>query len=651
MIQTPSILWKPSKKSMKRSHMNKFMNWLRRYHHLDFKNYQDLWQWSVDEPEFFWDYIWKYFKIKSHSPYQRILEYKELPDVDWFDGATLNYAEHIFRNKTTEHPALVFQSESQPLTEVSWDELEKKVAALRQFLIESGVKKGDRVVAFLPNIPEATIGLLATMSIGAVWSSCSPDFGTGSVIERFGQIEPTVLLAVDGYQYGGKDYDKMDVVKELTQHIPSLEKVILIPYLDKNQSVKDLPKGILWYDALANKNEPLVFLPVPFEHPMWVLYSSGTTGAPKAITHSHGGSLLEHYKYLALHNDVHTGERFFWFATTGWMMWNFVQASMLVGGVPVLFDGSPGYPDLNVLWRLAEAAPIHHFGTSAPFIMACSNQGLSPKKEFNLKSLRSIGATGSPLPPEGFDYVYKKIKRTVWLTSMSGGTDVCTAFVGGNPLLPVYQGEIQCRALGCALYAYDEDGNPLTNEVGEMVITQPMPSMPVFFWNDPGKKRYRSSYYEMYPGVWRHGDWTIVTDRNSIVIMGRSDATLNRQGVRIGTAEIYRSVDKIMEIKDSLVVNIELEGGGDHMPLFVVMNEGYSLTENVKQAIKKQLRADYSPRHVPNEIIQVPDLPYTISGKKMELPVKKLLKGVSVDKAAKKDAMRNPESLAYFKAL
>jgi len=546
---------------------------------------------------------------------------------------------------------LVFQSERQPLTEISWDELEKKVASLRQFLIESGVKKGDRVVAFLPNIPEATIGLLAAISIGAVWSSCSPDFGTGSVLERFGQIEPTILLAVDGYQYGGKGYDKMDVVKEITQQIPSLEKVVLIPYLNDNQTVTNLPKGILWKDALANKSEPLQFLPVPFEHPMWVLYSSGTTGAPKAITHSQGGSLLEHYKYLALHNDVHPGERFFWFATTGWMMWNFVQASMLVGGVPVLFDGSPGYPDLNVLWHLAEAAPIHHFGTSAPFLMACANQGLAPKKEFNLKPLRSIGATGSPLPPEGFDYVYQKIKRTVWLTSMSGGTDVCTAFVGGNPLLPVYQGEIQCRALGCALYSFDEAGQPLTNEVGEMVITTPMPSMPVFFWNDPGKDRYRASYYETYPGIWRHGDWTMVTDRNTIIILGRSDATLNRQGVRIGTAEIYRSVEKIPEIKDSLVVNIELEGGGDYMPLYVVMNEGHSLTEKIKQSIKKQLRADYSPRHVPNEIIEVPDLPYTISGKKMELPVKKILKGVPVNKAAKKDAMRNPESLMHFHSI
>jgi acetoacetyl-CoA synthetase len=644
----PPVLWRPDEVFIRNSNLKKYIGRLEENRGLKLEGYHEAWQWSVDHPADFWESLWKYFEVISHSPYRRALSEDAMPNARWFEGSTLNYAEHIFRKKTETHPAIIFQSERQALRRISWRELEADVAALSAHLKASGVQKGDRVAAFLPNIPEATVAFLAVCSIGAIWSSCSPDFGVSSVVDRFRQIEPKVLIAVDGYQYGGKPFNKMQAVRELAEKLPTLEQIILIPYLDSQATPAEILKGVSWKQAVSQKDQTLVFEAVPFDHPIWVLYSSGTTGIPKAITHSHGGVLLEHLKYLAFHNDVHPGERFFWFSTTGWMMWNFVQASLLVGATIVLYDGSPGYPDLNVLWEFTEKAGIHHFGTSAPYLTACMKQELNPGKQFNISHLRSIGSTGSPLPPEAFDWVYEKVKSDVWLCSMSGGTDVCTAFVGGCPLEPVYLGEIQCRCLGCSLYAWDEEGNPVTDEVGEMVITKPMPSMPVFFWNDPDQQRYLGSYFEMYPGVWRHGDWVEVTSRNSLVIYGRSDATLNRQGVRIGTSEIYRAVDMVEEVKDSLIVNLELSGGRHYMPLFVVMEDGTELTDEVKKKINDALRSEYSPRHVPDEIIQITDIPYTISGKKLEAPVKKILLGRPVDKAANKDSMRNPESLDFF---
>lgn len=624
------------------------MNWLAEQRGLEFEAYADLWAWSVNQVEDFWASIWEYFDVMAHSPYDSVLSHPEMPGARWFEGSTLNYAEHVFRQANETHPALIFQSETQPLTEVSWAELRAQTAAMAAFLKAQGVEEGDRVVAFLPNVPAATVGFLAACSIGAIWSSCSPDFGASSVVDRFQQIEPKVLLAVDGYQYNGKPYDKRAVVRQITEELPSLEKVIVLPYLDKEADTADLPKSIGWEEALRTPHDGLGFTPVPFDHPIWVLYSSGTTGIPKAITHSQGGVLLEHLKYLAFHNDVHPGERFFWYSTTGWMMWNFVQASLLVGGTAVLFDGSPNQPDMNVLWEFTEKAQIHHFGTSAPYLVACMKRELSPGRQFDLSHLRSIGSTGAPLPPEAFDYAYQHIKEDLWLCSMSGGTDVCTAFVGGCPLEPVYLGEIQCRGLGCALYAFDDHGQPLVDEVGEMVITKPMPSMPIYFWGDENMQRYRSSYFEMFPGIWRHGDWVKVTSRNTLVILGRSDATLNRHGIRIGTAEIYRAVNKIKAIKDSLIVNLELSGGRHYMPLFVLMNEGEALTDEIKSALRRTLREDYTPRHVPDDIIEVQDIPYTISGKKLEAPVKKILLGHPIEKAANPDAMRNPAALDFF---
>ncbi|GJM31386.1 MAG: acetoacetyl-CoA synthetase [Saprospiraceae bacterium] len=646
--EQPKLLWTPSADFVNNANLSHYLKWLSDHKTLSFNTYAEVWKWSVIEPADFWESIWQYFSVKSHSPYEKVWNGPEMPGTEWFPGSTLNYAEHLFRHANSTPPAILFQSESQPLTTITWQELEEKVAKMAHFLKQKGVGKGDRVVAYLPNIPEATIAFLASCSLGAIWSSCSPDFGASSVAERFAQIEPKVLFTVDGYQYGGKPFSRLDIVKDLCARLPQLEVVVSIAYLNKNSQFEGIAHRIDWKEALNNEANTLVFEPVPFGHPIWVLYSSGTTGIPKAITHSHGGVLLEHYKYLAFHNDVKPGERFFWFSTTGWMMWNYVQASLLQGATIVLYDGSPGYPNLNVLWELTEKAKINHFGTSAPYLVACMKKELQPGKDFDLSQLRSIGSTGAPLPAEAFDWVYQAIKKEVWLCSMSGGTDVCTAFVGGCPIEPLYSGEIQCRALGCSLYAWDEMGEAVIDTLGEMVITEPMPSMPIYFWNDPGNERYIASYFEMYPKVWRHGDWVKITERGSLVIYGRSDATLNRHGVRIGTSEIYSAINQIQEIKDSLVINLELSGGRHYMPLFVVLEEGQELDENLVKKINSTLRSMYSPRHVPDEILVVSDIPYTISGKKLEAPAKKILMGIAVNKAANRDAMRNPEALDFF---
>ncbi len=651
---TPIIRWRPTPAGMQRSHLQQYMQWLEREKKLVFENYHALWKWSAEQIADFWESQQAYFQVILHTPYQQVLKGDEMPHYQWFEGGTLNYAEHIFRQKNAAHPAILFQSERHQLTEISWAGLEWQTAAMAQYFRQSGVQPGDRIAAYLPNSPHAMVAVLAAMSIGAVWSSCSPDFGAASVADRFVQIEPKVLIAVDGYSYGGKMFDKRETLHELCGLLPTVQHVLFIPYLDESAGFECDGKTVIsWNEVIENHADaPLSFLPVPFDHPLWVLYSSGTTGVPKAITHSQGGNLLEHLKYTHLHNDIHPGERFFWFSTTGWMMWNFTLASMLAGATIVLYDGSPGFPDLNVLWELAEKTGIEHFGTSAPFLVSCMKAALEPGRQFDLSRLRSIGSTGSPLPPEAFAWVYEHVKSDVWLSSMAGGTDVCTAWVGGNPLLPVYQGEIQCRCLGCAMESWDENGHPVpVGEVGEMVVTQPMPSMPVFFWNDPDGSKYHNSYFDTFPGVWRHGDWIQITERDSLVILGRSDATLNRQGVRIGTAEIYRALDAIPEIKDCLIINLEYADGTDWMPLFVTLTPNAALNDDLKKRINTTLRTAYSPRHVPDAIIEIPDIPYTISGKKMETPVKKILQHKPLDKAYNRDSMRNPEAMDFFIAM
>lgn len=642
-----AILWQPSAELRDQASMTRYMRWLEAQHGTSFDDYAALWQWSVADIERFWASIWEFFDIKSSAPYAEVLSQREMPGARWFTGARINFAEHVFRNASTERPALIFQSELQPLTEISWRELQQKVAAIAAALRGLGVQPGDRVVAYMPNIPEAVVAVLACASIGAIWSSCSPDFGSPSVIDRFKQIEPKVLIAVDGYHYGGKPQDRRSVVAELQQALPTLEKTLLVAYLDRAAGTAELPNTLAWNDLLGNEAE-LSFEQVSFDHPLWVLYSSGTTGLPKPIVQSQGGILLEHLKSISLQKDLKPEDRFFWFSTTGWMMWNFLVGGLLVGCTILLYDGSPGWPDLGRLWEFAQNTGMTCFGTSAAYIAACMKAGIEPNKTYDLSRLRSMGSTGSPLPPEGFQWVYDHIKPDLWLVSTSGGTDVCTSFVTGCPLLPVYRGEIQCRALGADVQSWNESGQPVIDEVGELVITQPMPSMPLYFWNDPDSQRYQESYFEMFPGVWRHGDWIKITSRDSLVIYGRSDSTINRQGVRMGTSEIYRTVEDIPEVLDSLVVDLEGLGGSSYMPLFVVLKPGVELDDDLKTRINTRIRSSLSPRHVPNEIYAIPEIPRTLSGKKLEVPVKKIMLGVPIEKAANPDSMSNPQVLRYF---
>ena len=626
------------------------MRWLEAERELRFGGYEELWRWSVDDLEGFWGSIWDFFGVRADGDRSQVLTTREMPGARWFPDTRLNYAEHVFAGKDdTAEVAILHASELRELDELSWGELRAQVAAVAAGLRELGVERGDRVVAYLPNIPEAIVAFLATASIGAIWSSCSPDFGPASVVDRFAQIEPKVLIAVDGYRYGGKDFDRRETLARLQAAMPSLRHTVVLPYLAPDPDLSPLRDAMRWDELLAaGEGAELTFERVPFDHPLWVLYSSGTTGLPKAIVQGQGGILLEHLKKLHLHVDSHPGDRLFWFTTTGWMMWNFLVSGLLTRAAIVLYDGNPGYPDMNVLWDLAERAGVTMFGTSASYIAACMKAGVEPGAGRDLGRLKAVGSTGSPLSPEGFDWVYEHVGADTWLFSTSGGTDLCTAFVGGVALLPVYRGELQARALGAAIEAWDEEGKAVIDEVGELVVTEPMPSMPVFFWGDEDGSRYRASYFEHYPGVWRHGDWIEITSRGTAVIYGRSDSTINRSGIRMGTSEIYRAVLGIEEIVDALVVDVPRPGTEGWMPLFVVLREGAELDDALPKEIARRIREQCSPRHVPDQVFEIAEVPRTLSGKALEVPVKRILMGTPAEQAASRDSLANPAALDYF---
>ena len=653
----PRVLWQPDPDDVTRSRIAAFRDWLSDTRNLHLPDYDALWRWSVADLEGFWGAFGQFAGVRFHTEPERVLADASMPGARWFPGASLNYAEHALRpaptsdGKGDDDPALVFRREDGLRTELSYGQLRGQVAAVRAGLVALGVSRGDRVVALAPNCPQTLVAFLAAASLGATWSSCSPDFGPRAVADRFGQIEPTVLVTVDGYAYGGRSYDIRTVVEDLRSQLPSLRAVVLVPYLDPGAT---LDGTLCWDDLLSSHaGAPLEFDPVPFDHPLWVLYSSGTTGLPKGIVQGHGGIVVEHLKSLLLQSDLGPGQRFFWFTTTGWMMWNYLVSGLLVGTTVVLYDGSPAFPDLGALWRLAAQERVTYFGTSAPFVLSCRKQGLRPGAEHDLSSLRTLGSTGAPLPAEGFRWIAAEVGPGVQICSLSGGTDLCAAFVGAAPDVPVWEGEISCRALGAAVVALGPpddtgSGRELHDEVGELVITQPMPSMPVFFWNDPDGSRLREAYFETYPGYWRHGDWIRITPRGSCVIYGRSDSTLNRGGVRMGTSEFYAVVEGFDEVLDSLVIDTsDASGGEGELLCFLVLRSGVALAD-LEPALRSALRRELSPRHVPDRFVQVDDVPRTLNGKKCEVPVKKILAGVEPGRAVSADALRNPGSLKPF---
>jgi acetoacetyl-CoA synthetase len=648
----PQVLWTPPHDALKRSRMGRYLDWLAAARGLRFKTYDDAWSWSVEEPGAFWRSVWDHFEVIAHSEPRADLADARMPGASWFPGATLNYAEHALRlpGRADGDAVVIGRSQTRPPIELTAAELRDQVARCRAGLRRLGVRRGDRVAAFLPNVPEAIVALLATASLGATWSSCAPEFGPRAVIDRFGQIEPKVLLAVDGYRYGDRAVDRVAELGEIRAALPTLEATVVLPYLDPSAAER-IEGAVSWNDLLAEA-VPLEFEAVGFDHPLYILYSSGTTGLPKPIVHGHGGILLEHLKALALHTDIGPADRFFWFTTTGWMMWNYLVSGLAVGSTVVTFDGNPAHPDLWPLWRMAEEVRATYFGASAPFLMACRKAGLEPGRELDLAALRGVGSTGAPLPAMGFEWVHQAVAHAVPIGSLSGGTDLCTGFLGPCPLVPVWAGEISGRMLGARVEAFDESGRPVIGREGELVITAPMPSMPVGLWGDADGSRLREAYFSTWPGVWRHGDWLTITERGSCVITGRSDATLKRGGVRIGTAEFYGVVEALPEVADSLVVHLEDEAGGPgELLLFVATRDGRPLDDSLRARIRDELRAELSPRHVPDEIIGVGAVPRTLSGKKLEVPVKRILLGLPAEQAASRDALADPASLEPFVAL
>ncbi|MEM9564587.1 MAG: acetoacetate--CoA ligase [Actinomycetota bacterium] len=634
-------LWSPSDDAWERCRLGAFA---RRHRPEAFGDYPALWRWSVDEPAAFWSAVWDELGLVASTPPSAALGSADLPGAAWFPGARLNYAEHLLRGGGLDGGAVAIVGESQSRAPRSrtLDELRDEVRRAAAGLRRLGVGPGDRVAAYLPNIDETVVAFLASAAIGAIWSSCAPEFGTRSVLDRWTQIEPTVLLTVDGYRYGAKDLPAAEAVAAIRAGLSSVRATVVLPYL---AGAEPIPDAATWSELVAPTDEPLAFEPVAFDHPLYILYSSGTTGLPKPIVHGHGGILLEHGKAIALHVDLGPGDRFFWFSTTGWMMWNYVVSALSVGSSIVAFDGNPGHPDLDVLWSLVGRTGATWAGMSAPFIMACRDAELHPAADHDLSALRGIGSTGAPLPAAGFRWLAEELPGRP-IDSISGGTDVCSAFVGGAPVLPVRPGVISCRQLGWKIEAFDESASPVVDVEGELVITAPAPSMPVGFWGDADGSRYRDTYFSTYPGVWRHGDWITIGEDGSCVISGRSDATLNRGGVRLGTADFYAVVESDPAVADSLVVHLEDDGGGlGELILFAAPAEGGAIDDEVRARLLAALRSELSPRHAPDEIVEMPEIPRTLSGKKLEVPVKRILRGVDRDRAASVGALINPASL------
>ncbi len=666
------ILWRPSPQRIADAQVTAYRDWLRGTRGLSFDGYEALWQWSVDHVEDFWQSIWDFFGFTSPTPYARVLDRHVMPGAQWFDGATLNYTAEVFRHgrmvADADHPAIVFRDETGDRPDVSWPELERRVAALAATLTASGVVAGDRVVAYLPNVPETIVSFLAVASIGAIWSVCAPDMGPVGVLDRFRQIEPVALIACVAYRYGGKVYDRRDTVVGLLEALPTVRTVIVVPTVDAGSLAAaalmtrvpaHVERCIDWADCIAAADAVLACVPVPFDHPLWIVYSSGTTGTPKAIVHGHGGAALVGIKDTRLQLDIAPGDRFHWYSSSGWIMWNSQVAALLCGATVCIYDGNAGVPDWNTLWRFAAERRLRFFGAGAAFYASCLKAGLAPGRDFDLSALRSLGSTGSPLSDDAYRWIYAQVKEDVWLGPISGGTDLAAAFTCGSVILPVRAGEMQCRGLGAAVAAFDEQGLAVLDQVGELVCTEPIPSMPLYFWNDEGGRRLTESYFDTYPGVWRHGDWIkLIPHReddgsNTVgaVIYGRSDATINRHGIRMGTAELYRAVEALPEVLDSLVVDLEYLGRESWMPLFVVLRDGHVLDETLIARINTEIRKAMSARHVPSEVFPIAAVPRTLSGKKLELPVKKLLMGQPLDKVVNRDAMANPDSLTWFVAL
>jgi acetoacetyl-CoA synthetase len=638
------LLWQPSEERRKQTNIYLFMQHVNDRHAKNFATYHDLYRWSIEHSPAFWATLWDYGEVIHSQPYDQVVDnVHKMPGARWFEGAQLNFAENLLRYRD-DHVALSFRGEGQPTVSMTYAELYDQVARLASSLREMGIKPGDRVAGFMPNMSETVVAMLATTSIGAIWSSCSPDFGIKGVLDRFGQIEPRVLFTANGYSYNGKQFDSLGRISEILKELPSIERVIVVPYTEEHPDPGRVPHGVLYGDFLAPAPQDLEFEQVPANHPLYIMYSSGTTGIPKCIVHGVVGTLMQHIKELKLHTDVKREDTIFYFTTCGWMMWNWLVSSLALGARVLLYDGNPFYPDPTAMWQMAEQEQISIFGTSASYLAALEKAGVKPRESFDLTPLKAVLSTGSPLSVESFQFVYRDIKEDLCLSSISGGTDIISCFALGNPMGPVYAGELQVRGLGMKVEAYDEEGKPVVADQGELVCTLAAPSMPIYFWNDPDHQKYHDAYFDMYPGVWRHGDWIEITEHGGVIIYGRSDATLKPSGVRIGTAEIYRQVELIPEVMDSLVVGQDWDNDV-RIILFVKLREGVGLSEELLKRIKSTIRQNATPRHVPAKIIPVSDIPYTISGKKVELAVRKVIHGQEVKN---KDALANPQSLDLY---